>query len=136
VTNEAPCRTVLVVEDDLVLSDILRLLLEDDGYRILVAHQGKEAIQIAGQERPDLITLDLRLPDVDGRYVLDQLQQRPELRGIPVIIISGGEYQPRTSDTVLAILPKPFDAMELDRLVRNCLKIDSSLPHTSIVPSS
>jgi CheY-like chemotaxis protein len=121
-------RTVLVVEDDPVLSDIMRLLLEDDGCRILIAHGGKEAIQVAGKEHPDLITLDLRLPDVDGRYVLDQLQQRPELQGIPVIIISGGEYQGRTADHVLAVLPKPFDAMELDRLVQATLEIEEPLP--------
>jgi len=118
-------RTVLVVEDDPVLSDVMRILLEDGTCRILIAQCGSEAIELAQQEHPDLITLDLRLPDGDGRYVLDQIRQDPVLQGVPVIIVSGSEFHKDSSPEVIAVLPKPFDAMELDRAVHLALGLGS-----------
>jgi len=126
VAQQTAPQTVLVVEDDPVLSDIMRILLEDDGCRILIAQRGTEAVELAQRERPDLITLDLRLPDGDGRYVLDQIRQDPKLQGVPVIIVSGSEFQKDSSPEVVAVLPKPFDATELDRAVHLALGRGSS----------
>src|SRR4051794_4677096 len=95
--EQTATRTVLVVEDDPVLSDVMRILLEDGTCRILIAQCGSEAIELAQQEHPDLITLDLRLPDGDGRYVLDQIRQDPVLQRVPVIIVSGSEFHKDSS---------------------------------------
>ena len=119
--DRSPRRTVLVVEDDPVLSEMLRILLEDDGFQILNAMNGSEALRMAREQPPDLITLDLKLPDMDGYRLLDELHGSLGLTAVPVIIVSGLAYQPRPHDHVVAMIEKPFDATLLDRAIRNAL---------------
>ena len=57
---------ILVVDDDRKIVDLVRLYLERDGYRVLVAYDGLKALELARQRRPDLVVLDLLLPEVDG----------------------------------------------------------------------
>src|SRR5215211_3392829 len=59
-------RKILVVDDDRKTVDLLRLYLEKDGYQVLAAHDGRQALDLTRQRRPDLIVLDLMLPSVDG----------------------------------------------------------------------
>jgi len=114
-------QTILVVEDDPTISEILRILLEDSGCRILTAMDGAEAISLARRERPDLITLDMRLPDMDGVEVLGKLRADHTLAVIPVIVVSARDLKASDHPGVFAVLPKPFDAVELDHLVRRAL---------------
>jgi len=121
-TMTAPSlRTILVVEDDPTVSDILRILLEDDGFRIVTALSGREALELAWSDPPNLITLDLNLPDMDGYRLLDELRNQPGGQEIPIVVVSGRQYEPRPDDHVVAALPKPFDATELDEVVRRTL---------------
>ena len=69
----AKCK-ILVVDDDRHIVDLVRLYLERDGYQVLVAYDGLEALKLARQRRPDLIVLDLLLPEVDGLDVCRILQ--------------------------------------------------------------
>jgi CheY-like chemotaxis protein len=119
--NRPRDRTILVVEDDPVISEILRILLEDDGFQIVTALNGSEALERAREQPPDLITLDLMLPDMDGYRLLDELHGALGLTDIPVIVVSGQTYQPRPEDHVVAIIDKPFDATLLDRAIRSAL---------------
>ena len=114
-------RTILVVEDDPTISEILRILLEDTGCRILAASGGVEALQLAAEEPPDLITMDLSLPDIDGYEVLRQLNGNAALAGVPIVVVSGRQFEPKIPARVIAVLMKPFDASELDTVVRNAL---------------
>jgi CheY-like chemotaxis protein len=114
-------RTILVVEDDPTISEILRILLEDTGCRILEASGGVEALRLAAEERPDLITMDLSLPDMDGYDVLRNLQANPELVSVPIVVVSGRQFEQRVPARVVAVLLKPFDASELDDVVRAAL---------------
>jgi CheY-like chemotaxis protein len=114
-------RSTLVVEDDPAISDMLRVLLEDDGFRITTAMSGRQAITLARADPPELITLDLELPNIDGYRILDQLHGHPELQEIPVVIVSGRTYKFRPEHHVVAVLSKPFDATELDQVVRRTL---------------
>src|SRR3954447_20306261 len=91
---------ILVVEDDPTISDILRVLLEDDGFRITTALSGRAAMELALADPPDLITLDLQLPDIDGYRLLDELRSQPRLSDIPVVIVSGYPYKFRPEDHV------------------------------------
>lgn len=81
-------KLVEVVEDDANITTIVKMLLEEEGFSVIPAHTGKDALAIAREHKPDLITLDIYLPDVNGFDLLTQLHTDPETREIPVIILS------------------------------------------------
>lgn len=82
----SPRRTVLVIDDDPIARYIIREWLPRDRYAIFEAASGPEGIRLAGEERPDLIVLDLVMPVMDGYEVLDRLRADPDLRKIPILI--------------------------------------------------
>jgi len=92
--GDLPChlpayqRTVLVVDDEPSIRRFLRHLLEQEGYDVLEAGSGKEALIRCERENPDLVLLDLRLPDMTGFEILSELKKRPETNHIPVVILS------------------------------------------------
>ncbi len=79
---------VLVIEDDLSIAEMYRLRLVADGYDVVVGRDGEEGLQLAIDERPDFIYLDLRLPKLDGFQVLEGLRNNCATAGIPVIMLS------------------------------------------------
>jgi CheY-like chemotaxis protein len=86
-TSGAP-RLVLVIDNDEDVTRILSYIFETQGHQVICAHSGNEALELARRHRPDLITLDLNLPDLDGFEVLRLLRAAEESRHIPVICIS------------------------------------------------
>lgn len=80
--------TILVVEDDPEVAELLRLTLEHEGHQVLLANTGEKALHLARTEQPDLISLDIRLPDLDGFEVLQLLKRNPDTAAIPVVIVS------------------------------------------------
>ena len=80
--------TVLLVEDDEAVAEMYRTRLELDGYTVIQAGDGVEALHKATDLRPDLIFLDLRLPVLDGFGVLEILRAQPQTAMIPVVIVS------------------------------------------------
>lgn len=84
----APSKRILVVEDEPDIAELIRYHLEGNGYRVTTVARGEEALAKAGQEKPDLITLDLLLPDMDGFEVLQRLKSDQETADIPVVIVS------------------------------------------------
>lgn len=84
---EAP-QPVLIVDDDAMARDVLSRILASEGYKVWTASDGEEALRLAKQVRPIAITLDVLMPKMDGWSVLARLQADPELRAIPVIVIS------------------------------------------------
>jgi CheY-like chemotaxis protein len=80
--------SVLVIDDDKAASDLMQVILENEGYRVFKAFEGKEGVEIATRERPDLIILDLIMPEVSGFTVAYQLKQIPATRSIPIIILT------------------------------------------------
>jgi len=83
--------TVLIVDDDAVVTEVLKWRLERLGFRTLSADRGRDALELARSAQPDLILLDLRLPDVDGLTVCRELSDSPETCTIPIIILSAVE---------------------------------------------
>ncbi|MCR4289871.1 MAG: response regulator [Candidatus Scalindua sp.] len=81
-------KTILVVEDNRMAADLLTVYLTNEGYNVIVAVDGKEAIKKAKEFKPFLITLDIMLPKVDGWEVLSELKNFPDTADIPVIIVS------------------------------------------------
>ncbi len=90
-------RTILIVEDDDLLRDAFKILLEDAGYQVLEAATGEAALQTAQQRLPALIILDMGLPDRSGLDVVRSMRQDPGLIDTPVIALTGrvGEAEKR-----------------------------------------
>jgi CheY-like chemotaxis protein len=82
---------ILIVDDDEAMVDVLALRLSRQGFKTLSANSGERGLAIARSERPALVLLDLRLPDVDGLTICQQLVDDSETCDIPVIIVSGME---------------------------------------------
>jgi len=118
----AKCK-VLVVDDDRNIVDLVRLYLERDGYQVLVAYDGLEALRLARQKRPDLIVLDLLLPEVDGLDVCRILQAESR---VPIIMLTAKTTE---EDKLIGLemgaddyVTKPFSPRELVARVRAVLR--------------
>ena len=106
-------RTVLIVDDYLDALDVWAIYLGTEGFRVLTASTGRQALSTASAERPDLIVLDLDLPDLSGFEVARELRSRPATRDIPLIAATGYSHavqqdQARESGFD-AVLVKPCD---------------------------
>ena len=82
-------QTILFVDDSRLVQEIYRQRLTQERFRVLVAGGGLEALRILSRETPDLILLDLLMPDVDGYRILEVVKREPRLSAVPVIIFSG-----------------------------------------------
>lgn len=82
-------KTILIIEDDTVFANVLLNIARQKGYKGILAHQGNTGLSLARYYRPDAIVLDMKLPVLDGSEVLRLLKNDPELRHIPVQIMSG-----------------------------------------------
>ena len=120
-------KTVLVVEDDRATSDLLRTVVEDEGFRCVPASEGHIAVEMARDERPHLITLDLDLPETDGHAVLHRLLADERTRHIPIVVVTGhSRYLPaQDGDRVAGVLEKPLDLQDLAGLLRTVLEPDA-----------
>jgi CheY-like chemotaxis protein len=114
---------VLIVEDDPDNAHLIARVLTGAKYDFLVTSAGRDALQHARTILPDAITLDLRLPDMDGFALLQQLQSTPETREIPIIVVSilADERDPRLS-SAFATLLKPIDRVRLRKTVAAALR--------------
>lgn len=85
---EVALSQILVVEDDRDVANLIRIHLESQGHHVVIAERGDEAIELAEELHPDLMTLDVRLPDADGFDILKQLKESPATADMPVVIVS------------------------------------------------
>lgn len=85
---------LLVVDDDAASRDLLRRMLEKEGFDVLLAGNGPEALRVAREHHPDLITLDVMMPSMDGWAVLSSLKEDPSTAGIPVVMLTMVEDRP------------------------------------------
>jgi len=117
---------ILIVEDDLDLSEMLNAYFRVQGYDVLTAAWGKDAVKISNEHNPDLVVLDIRLPDIDGYEVCRQLRTNRRTQDIPVIFLT--EKRDRVDKLaglelgVVDYITKPFDIQELRLRVRNSLR--------------
>ena len=120
--------TLLVVDDDQPLRDLYRLEFEEEGYRVLTAEGGREAMETLGRQRADLVILDLRMSGMDGLDTLDALLESH--RDLPVVINSAypnfkGDFGTWSAD---AYVVKSPNLDELKRRVREVLAQRGSRP--------
>jgi CheY-like chemotaxis protein len=118
--------TVLVTDDDAAARRIIGVHLAREGYRVLYASAGPQALEIAKRERPDAITLDLLMPQVDGWTVLRALKEDPDVAAIPVVLVSmAADRGLGLALGAAAVLAKPVDRAELTAALReNCPSLD------------
>lgn len=102
---------ILLVEDDPAIRRLLLELLTEEGYDVHTAGNGQAGVSAARTNRPDLILMDLMLPEMDGMAATRQLKSDPTTRGIPIIAISAGTNLRIHADDLPAdgVVAKPFD---------------------------
>lgn len=88
-------KRILIVDDEKAFAQLLKknLELEADNYEFILAYNGQEALDKITNEKPDLILLDISLPDIDGLEVCKKIKGTPETKGIPVILITGKDVE-------------------------------------------
>ena len=106
-------KRILVVDDEPPIRQLIGDVLHDEGYGELFAGSGSSMLKLLETEQPDLVLLDLMMPDGDGWEALRAMQAQPRLQSIPVVIVSVG-MGPRPPDGISApFLTKPFDLEHL-----------------------
>jgi two-component system KDP operon response regulator KdpE len=114
---------ILVVDDDHKILRLLRIELTAQGFQVIMAERGKDALDLVERQRPDLVVLDIIMPGMDGLEVLKRLREKS---GVPVILLTA---KGTDSDKILGLelgaddyLPKPFNPEELTARVRAVLR--------------
>ncbi len=125
-------RTVLVVDDDVAIREMLVFALEMEGYRVLQAEDGREALALVAAEDVHLVTLDVMMPGMDGWQVADAMRASPRTRNVPRIMISGMPIdhlmRACASRQAAAIITKPFDMDKVLELISQLLAPTELLP--------
>jgi CheY-like chemotaxis protein len=120
--------TILVCDNEEILRGLVRASLDGNGYTLVEARDGDEAVEQARLSRPDLILLDMMMPGRSGLEVLAELRRDPELRAIPVVMLTARAQATDREAASLAgvdrFLAKPFSPLELDRVVKELLGDD------------
>lgn len=112
---------ILVVDDDLHIQRLYKEEFEDEGYEVVVASNGQEAIEMFEKESPDIVTLDILLPDVDGIRILRQMKEKNPK--IPVIMSTAYDYRDDFAVWASeAYIVKSSDLGELKTMIKNLLK--------------
>jgi CheY-like chemotaxis protein len=118
-------RNILVVDDDVEMAMIIKESLEQQGFTVLMAHDGLQAVEKTKHNKIDLILLDVRMPFFSGFWFCDAFKQREQTRDIPIVMISGimdDENMQKARDLgAAACLRKPFKPSELVQVVEQNL---------------
>jgi len=125
-------KRVLVVDDEIYILQILEFSLEVEGYEVLTAQNGEEAIEVARASRPHLVVLDIMMPKMDGYEACRVLKNDPELCDVPVILLSA---KGRTIDQQIGFeagaeeyITKPFSPRKLIERIKAILEERSLRP--------
>jgi DNA-binding response OmpR family regulator len=119
--TEAAEPLVLVVEDSDAIRAAFTILLEESGYAVAAAATGAEAVRLAGDRAPDLVLLDLGLPDIPGLDVLRRIRANPTTAHVPVVALTGRDDEADRGALLAAgcaaYLVKPVDTQQLIRSI-------------------
>ncbi len=117
---------ILIVDDDSRILDALQQILAQDKYQVMTAQTGATALQLVQEQKPDVVILDVRLPEIDGIEVCRQIKVTPETQFTPVILVTGTAARQAKLDGLQAgaddFLNKPIDPLELTARVRSSLR--------------
>ncbi len=114
-------KRVLGVDDEPHIHQVIGDLLRDEGYHVRFATSGRGTLKTLETEQPDLVLLDLMMPDGDGLEVLQTMRAQPRLRAIPVVVMSVGYTRHRLNGSDVQFVSKPFDVEDLLQTVTNAI---------------
>jgi two-component system alkaline phosphatase synthesis response regulator PhoP len=127
-------KKILLVDDDADFVEAIKLILESKSYDVILAYDGKEGLKKVQTEEPNLIILDVMMPEMDGYQVCAKLKADPKYRQIPILLLTAvGESIPTTSYTKEMgmkieaddYIPKPVEPMEIVERVEKLLRIST-----------
>lgn len=114
--------TILVVDDEEIVVALLRSILEPEGYLVHCGRSGREAVEIAIKTHPDLIIMDIVMPDLDGYRVTELIKQNPTMHDVPVIFLTGRTAEEdggkAFANGATSFLRKPFKHRQIADLVK------------------
>ena len=109
--------TILIVDDEQPILDLLHDVLTDEGYRVLIARDGRDAVTLAQLPDVVLILTDLMMPRMDGQMLFSELQDNPATAHIPVLVMTAAQ-KPVLTSAFAAVIHKPFSIDDLIELVQ------------------
>ena len=115
-------KTILLVEDEEAVRELEKFILETEGYDVMEARDGLEGLTKAEFRKPDLILLDLMMPDVSGGRMFDEMKEHPSTAGIPIIVVTGKPDAHQMFDDSIGpenVIMKPFESDELLGRIRH-----------------
>jgi CheY-like chemotaxis protein len=140
--NGASAGDVIVADNDCIIRDILRSLLEREGFSVLLGHNGLEAIDLASRTPARLVILDYKMPKLDGFAATAQIRRLPGYADVPIVILTA--FNDSTTHAVAkkvgatAFLAKPFTSVDLLRGIVPLLdtgSVDRTTPSVHVEPS-
>ena len=119
-------KTVMIIEDETEAAELFGEMMRVNGFRVIKMFSSTPAIPMITQEKPDLIILDIMMPDISGLEVLRYMRREPELAGIPVIVISAksmpGDIKTGIEAGASMYLTKPVGFLDLKQAVDKVLQ--------------
>lgn len=116
---------ILVVDDEEMILDLIAMVLEPLGHELHFSTEGSQVMEMAKEITPDLILLDIMLPGTDGYSLQNKLSEDPDLKKVPVIMMTAKSQMEevfRTAPNVASFISKPFSVTELTEKVTSALK--------------
>lgn len=119
-------KTILLAEDNPINRELVRTILDQDGYAVIEAKDGRQAVEMAGTMRPDLILMDIKLPELDGLSATRLLQEDPATRSIPVIALTAlalpGDREKLLAAGCVAYVTKPINVVEFRKTLAGIIR--------------
>ena len=119
-------KTVLIIEDEEDAAELFAEMMRVSGFRVLKTSSGAPALAMMSNEKPDIVILDIMMPEIDGYTVNTRLQEKDETRSIPVIILTAkGQMRDlfALGTNIVAFMEKPFDPKGLRDKIRELLTV-------------
>ena len=115
-------KKIMVLEDDEATAELMKFYLQEEGFQVVVSSRGTSFIKKAAEFQPDLITLDVLLPDANGFSIFEKLQQDEHTRNIPVIFVTVREEKDKGIKMgASGYIVKPFNEGELKGTIKSIL---------------
>ncbi|MDQ4057588.1 MAG: response regulator [Actinomycetota bacterium] len=114
-------KRVLIVEDEEAVRELEKFILENAGYEVMEARDGLEGLTKVEFRKPDLILLDLMMPDVSGGRMFDEMRHHPATKDIPIVVVTGKPDAHEMFDDAIGednVIMKPFEANALIERIR------------------
>lgn len=116
-------KKILIIDDEIHILEYLKNVFEDNGYLTVTAQDGKAGLEALKNHKPDLITLDLQMPNEGGTDFFRRFRSDEKFKHTPILVVTGQDDPHRSlkPEKVTAIVHKPFDPDELIRLVKESI---------------